>query len=59
MGRWQLAAIHAQLLFTAMDWVGQFVALKVVLRELRVTDMLLLRTLLAASFYVALLGVIA
>jgi drug/metabolite transporter (DMT)-like permease len=59
MGRWQLAAIHAQLLFTAMVWGGQFVALKVVLRELRVTDMLLLRTLLAASFYVALLGVIA
>jgi drug/metabolite transporter (DMT)-like permease len=59
MGRWQLAAIHAQLLFTAMVWGGQFVALKVALRELRVTDMLLLRTLLAASFYAVLLGAIA
>jgi drug/metabolite transporter (DMT)-like permease len=59
MGRWHLAAIHAQLLFTAMVWGGQFVALKVALRELRVVDMLLLRTLLAASFYAALLGALA
>jgi len=39
-----------------MVWGGQFVALRVALRELRVADMLLLRTLLAAGFYAALLG---
>ena len=56
MGRWRLLGVHAQLLFTAMVWGGQFVALRVALRELRVADMLLLRTLLAAGFYAALLG---
>ncbi len=59
MGRWQLAGVHAQLLFTAMVWGGQFVALRVALRELRVADMLLLRTLLAASLYTVLLGGLA
>ncbi len=39
-----------------MAWGGQFVALRVALRELRVADMLLLRTLLAAGFYGVLLG---
>lgn len=59
MGRWQLLGVHAQLLFTAMVWGGQFVALRVALRELRVADMLLLRTLLAAAFYAVLLGALA
>jgi drug/metabolite transporter (DMT)-like permease len=59
MGRWQLVGVHAQLLFTAMVWGGQFVALRVALRELRVADMLLLRTLLAAGFYATLLGGLA
>ncbi len=58
-GRWQIIGVHAQLLFTAMVWGGQFVALRVALRELRVADMLLLRTLLAASFYAVLLGGLA
>ena len=56
MTRWQLATVHAQLLFTAMVWGGQFVALKIALRELRVIDMLLTRTLLAATFYAILLA---
>ncbi len=42
-----------------MAWGGQFVALRVALRELRVADMLLLRTLLAAGFYGVLLGGLA
>jgi drug/metabolite transporter (DMT)-like permease len=58
-GRWRLLGVHAQLLFTAMVWGGQFVALRIALRELRVLDMLLLRTLLAAGFYAALLGALA
>ena len=58
-GRWQLLGVHAQLLFTAMVWGGQFVALRIALRELRVLDMLLLRTLLAAGFYAVLLGALA
>lgn len=59
MGRWQLLGVHAQLLFTAMVWGAQFVALRVALRELRVADLLLLRTLLAAGFYGVLLSVLA
>ncbi|CAA9560945.1 MAG: Permease of the drug/metabolite transporter (DMT) superfamily [uncultured Thermomicrobiales bacterium] len=59
MGRWQLLGVHAQLLFTAMVWGGQFVALQIALRELRVLDMLLARTLLAAGFYAVLLSAIA
>ena len=55
VGRRQLLVVHAQLLFTAMVWGGQFVALRIALRELRVTDMLLTRTLLAAGFYALLL----
>ena len=54
--RRQLLLIHAQLLFTAIVWGGQFVALRIALRELRVTDMLLTRTLLAAAFYAILLS---
>ena len=55
-GRWRLLAVHAQLLFTAVVWGGQFVALRIALRELRVTDLLLTRTLLAAGFYALLLA---
>lgn len=54
--RWQLLTVHAQLLFTAIVWGGQFVALRIALRELRVTDMLLTRTLLAAGCYALLLA---
>ena len=55
--RRQLLAVHAQLLFTAIVWGGQFVALRIALRELRVTDMLLTRTLLAAAFYAVMFAI--
>ncbi len=55
MHRWQLIRIHLQLLFTAMVWGGQFVVLRFILRELGPFEVLLLRTLLAASFYLVLL----
>lgn len=51
VGRWQLIVVHLQLLLTAMVWGGQFVAIQIAIRELSPVELLLLRTILAASFY--------
>lgn len=52
---WRTLYMHGLLLFVAAIWGGHFVALRFLLHELAPTEVMLLRGLLAASFYLVVL----